>query len=420
MPATVRERMERGPRGDRLPPRRDRVLAAVVAFALFAAAGFLAWTAFRPTRGVVGGESTPQVVVTFTETGPDSEFPTAMLVLGDEAVEGMFGSYCWFTGNEFTGNERCIDTVAPEFTDFLAVPRGSELVVRGTAESVAGSLGETKLPFEPVVKLDLADGSAVLDAEPAKYVLSFVAHWPQGNVPFYFAVEIVPPTEATPSAVVTETPTPTETASPEPTEAADVLRVACRPDGTAEVLTPVVSAQPDGLHVLVDDQAGSEAVVVRQPSRPGFAWSSGSSGLDDEFVMLVPPGESYVGCFAAGWAPAAEGPSAAPGEAAFIVVDPDGYWVSTDPTCPASTWEGFHVNWQGDAGATRAEAVLRYVPGILPVDTVEAAGYTGSPHQREVVRVVRSGEIVAWVMAHNLAGSWSFDGYTCPGSGIGA
>lgn len=133
--------------------------------------------------------STHRVIVAFTTTGPESEPPTAILVLGDETVKGTAGSYCWSTGNA----ERCVDKVAPEFSDFLVVPRGSELLVRGTAESVDGSLGKTW--DQPGVKLDLARGSATLDAEPAKYVLSFVAHWPQGDVPFFFAVEIVPSTE---------------------------------------------------------------------------------------------------------------------------------------------------------------------------------------------------------------------------------
>jgi len=177
-----------GPRTGVPEPRsRSRLLAAVAAFALFAGAGFLVWTAFRPTQSVVGGESADQVIVTFTTTGPESELPTAILVLGDETVKGTEGSYCW------NGTTKCVDTVPPEFADFLVVPRGSELLVRGTAESVDGSLGKTW--DQPGVKLDLADGSATLDAEPAKYVLSFVAHWPQGNVPFFFPIEIVPRAE---------------------------------------------------------------------------------------------------------------------------------------------------------------------------------------------------------------------------------
>lgn len=130
---------------------------------------------------------TTRIVVTFTEIGPESELPTAILVLGDETVKGTEGSYCW------DGTTKCVDTVAPEFTDFLAVPRGTELLVRGTAESVDGSLGKTW--DQPGVRLDLARGSAMLDAKPSKYVLSFVAHWPEGDVPFYFGVEIVPRTE---------------------------------------------------------------------------------------------------------------------------------------------------------------------------------------------------------------------------------
>lgn len=77
-----------------------------------------------------------------------------------------------------------------------------------------------------------------------------------------------------------------------------VLRVRCE-QGSAIVLTPVVEAQPDGVHVLVDSDDGSSHVVVRpEPDQADTPrWSSGSNGLDDEFVQEYGPGNYRIRCF---------------------------------------------------------------------------------------------------------------------------
>ena len=205
-------------------------------------------------------------------------------------------------------------------------------------------------------------------------------------------------------------------------EAADVLRLACSPDGTPEVLTSVVRPQPDGLHVIVDNRSNAEAVIVRHPSRPYQAWSSGSNGLDDEFVMLTPPGEAFVSCMPVTVSPTpAPSPGAPlqPNEASFAIVD-DGSWVSADPVCGLSDRWSFQVQTSVSThnGWTPAEAAARLVPGIRPSDVVERAGYLGSPFEDESVRVVRDGQVLAWMRAHSH-GYWSFDGFACLGSGIG-
>src|SRR5262245_23355714 len=59
--APVRERVDRGPTGDRLPPRRDRLVAGVVAVAVFVAAGVFAWRAFAPGSPRESVGETPSV-----------------------------------------------------------------------------------------------------------------------------------------------------------------------------------------------------------------------------------------------------------------------------------------------------------------------------------------------------------------------
>jgi hypothetical protein len=197
MPPTVRERMEGGPTGEDRAPRGQRVLAAGVALAVFVAAGFLVWVAFRPSRVLVEGGGSGEVVATFSDAGPAHARADAVLTFRDRSVEGATGSYCWAQPDDVY----CVDTYIPRQMDkFLAISRGSELfvsqgselIVQGTAESVEGSLADPASPLEPVATLDLMDGSAPLNAAPGRYLLLLVAHWPQGDVPFYFAVEVVP------------------------------------------------------------------------------------------------------------------------------------------------------------------------------------------------------------------------------------
>jgi hypothetical protein len=203
-----------------------------------------------------------------------------------------------------------------------------------------------------------------------------------------------------------------------------VLRVTCGADGHPNIQTPVVQAQSDGLHVLVDNQAGAEAIIVRQPSRPDVSWSSGSNGLDDEFPMPVPPGRSFVSCFGPGPSPAPSlGASLQQNEAAFEVVDPNGYWSSTDLVCPAGERREFTVSTGVNVSPrmSAVEAATTLVPGVRPTDVVELAdyGYLGFPRSG-AIRVIRGGRIVAWTLPNTGTGTWSFDGYACPGSGISA
>src|SRR3972149_7913804 len=64
MPDGIRARAGQGPRGEELPPTRQRIVAATVAFALFLGAGVIAWQALRPTGGRVPGEDANEPALT--------------------------------------------------------------------------------------------------------------------------------------------------------------------------------------------------------------------------------------------------------------------------------------------------------------------------------------------------------------------
>jgi len=202
--------------------------------------------------------------------------------------------------------------------------------------------------------------------------------------------------------------------------AADVLLVTCGPDRPPEISTPVVRTHPDGIHIQVRGAPDTEALVVRSSSRPGWAWSSGSNGIEDEVVMAVTPGEAYATCFSGGPI-AAPSPGAAQQdyEGSFTIVNPDGYWISTELTC-AFDPDPHNVEAEvASASETIEAAARRIIPGINDSDVAEAAGYRNAPGNREEIRVVRDGEVVAWANGFAFRGeTWSLEVTACQGSEI--
>src|SRR5258705_13309309 len=96
MPDGVRERAEGGPRR-RLPnDGRRRLVAGIVAFAVFIAAGAFAWRAFGGTS-TSGTEPAPSprtapIVLDLSSNGGD---PTARLSSGDGSQDGVREGYDW-------------------------------------------------------------------------------------------------------------------------------------------------------------------------------------------------------------------------------------------------------------------------------------------------------------------------------------
>ena len=216
--ARIRERAAEGPTSaGREPERsgRQRVVAGVVAFAVFAAAGVFAWQAFRPVGGEQLGPAPAVlqgVVVNFVATDQQNG-ARGTLTSGDQTSDGFIGSHCW----TFPGGTGCADTVAPSFVPnaFVPVERGSTLTVTGDANPVTGEIDrDGPFPFDRVEDFGTITDPIVLDQPAGRYVLSFNAHFDQGDVPFYFPIEIV---EVAPSLVMSVDSAPDAAHPPEAT-----------------------------------------------------------------------------------------------------------------------------------------------------------------------------------------------------------
>jgi hypothetical protein len=213
-------------------------------------------------------------------------------------------------------------------------------------------------------------------------------------------------------------------AGPAPSDAQDqsnVLLVRCDAQ-SIEVLTPVVVAQPDGLHVKASVTGLTDPDVSVRSSGDLHLWvASGSSGVDSEFVRDLPPGDATVHCESGPWQ--GDGPEDL--EASFSFIDPNGVFTDYQPSCADAQIlappEPSMSDWVASQGETLSpiETVLAQVTGIQSSDVVEGAGYTETASDRWIVRVTRDGLIIGSFFGSPAGGgSFVHDGRVCPSSGL--
>jgi hypothetical protein len=164
-----------------------------------------------------------------------------------------------------------------------------------------------------------------------------------------------------------------------PLDAANIARVVCTERGTS-LRTPVVQAQPDGVHIRVTNEAGENVTFVVD--------EIGGDNPEGEQVWPLPPGTGKIGC----WYSPEE-----PDLVTVEVVDPRGLWVSPRLDCRSV------VSGEGDGGVERgdprdpiliAREFFEVIAGPLgPDDAVERAGYPKA--QIRQVRLVREDRVVA-------------------------
>jgi hypothetical protein len=199
------------------------------------------------------------------------------------------------------------------------------------------------------------------------------------------------------------------------TTPAAALRVRCTPDG-AEVLTPVVAAQVDGLHIVPVDTPNDWEIFLFPESEPQRAYAAGSDDTDDEFVRPVSPGGASIACIDQETYSTADMARAKSHAASFLLTDPGGFFTPYQPECALSEQRSVTLYPDGVV-IDDASAVIRTITGVREDDIVELAGYDwewGSAHEW---RIVRGGTIVANLSVGNQGGG-HISGSACVDSGI--
>lgn len=284
--------------------------------------------------------------------------------------------------------------------DTFTASAGTPIVVSGDFASVEAtarlSASNDRTPYS-------ADDVPAIDAGSVVF-FQYAVEWDDGSTASFWLLLTVdaPTTEGSPSI--------------DPgVEAAPALRVRCGPNGT-EVLTPVVAAQLDGLHIEPVDVPSSWNVGVFIAADPGHSYWSGSDGTDDEFTRPAPPGELSVAChdedgFSDGDLERLER-EAIP----FLLVGGGGYFTPYYLDCPLSEQESVLRRLRG-VNIEDAAGRLRGLPGVREDDVIELAGYDWEWGSYRDWRIVRDSRIVARLMVGRQGGGHA-SGWACASSGI--
>lgn len=348
----------------------------------------------------------------------ESASASIMTLLGDR-VDGSDPSALWaFEGELAMGasEQAPVSDLARE----ISVPAGSIIWLAGDADRL-----RLRMPAADWLWTEPADEdrqrAAVLPSEPGTYDLEVSGIWGQQTVDFSFQVELRPlPVEPVDPTVTPDetdsTPVGSPSAGESGEEASDVLRVVCDTD-SIEVLTPVVAAQADGVHVEAEiTKLHDPEVMLRALEIPQTRFMSGSEGTDEGFSRELPVGEAIVRC--------ESGPGQGDGpeelEARFRVVDPDHVFIGYRPDCSDVGELGYAGSVERGDASSPEDAVRKRVRGLIDSDLVERAGYLGSDTPWLVVRVIRDGRVIAWFHVDGREG-WRYglmSGFACPDSGL--
>lgn len=188
----------------------------------------------------------------------------------------------------------------------------------------------------------------------------------------------------------------------------NMLEVVCRADGSTQLLNDEVAAQPDGVHVRVDNRAGEPVSV----SVADF-----DAGISEQTLDLA-PGTAEVGCYPFSMH---EGPP--PPEERVEILDPAGHWVDGEVRCGGqgvmveSATLDYVAGARGEQGDPVDLAEQR-VRGLEPNDEVLAVGYPEAPSRE--VGIVRGGDVAA-VLHYEPAedGGWLLGSYeACASAGL--
>jgi hypothetical protein len=329
---------------DGLPSTRQRIVAGIVAFGVFIAAGtFLVRAIDLPIEAV----SDPPRDVTSV---PATESGVTVALVDDSSIV-------------LTVDGRGFEPLATDVIDYrviVDIPADLEVRVEpGDATEWTDEVMRTR-------GKQLGSGVPRLPAFRGTALWFWRFELPDGKVVAgHFAVELAP-TEGAPS---------------------DVLRIRCDRDGSTTVLTPFVAAQADGVQVVVHPVGPSRQVgFLESGSDSSFGGKIAADG--ESHPWPIAPGSAEVAC--------GSGASDLAGAQLFEVVDPAGNWAAPELSC-ADTGRAEVVGYDGGAveWVSVEEAIRGILIGVLPDDRVMQPLYGRDRLLRWVI--VRHGRVVGVV-----------------------
>lgn len=195
-------------------------------------------------------------------------------------------------------------------------------------------------------------------------------------------------------------------------EPVDVARIVCR-GGTTVVETPIVRAQRDGIHLLVESDVQGLAFSVNDGGwELGWGPAQGDSMYPFQTTQWLPPGVAEVQC---GTMKATDGDT-------FEVIDPDELWHDVNLACIESGDfdERGSFPFYVDVNPM-PEAIARAIPGVRPTDVIDYYGYPQPPWEQasESYRIVRDGNVVGSTEISSYGDRTFASVYSCDDSGIG-
>ena len=384
-PAGLQDRMREGPHHEAGRPTRERVAAAVVAFAVCGAlliVGFQTLDDDAATTPSVGGGVPAGETTVILELASNADGPTATLRYGDREQRAIFEGATWCPEGA-TGDSECSSYIAdfafyPPVNDFLVVPPGTPVEVMG--EGAIDAVNVSDPSGEAVAVVEVFD---VPDAD-GLYVFDIDASWPQGDGSFFVGIQTLS----------------------DPSAAPDVLTVDCT-SFVARLDTAVVRTQADGLHLRIVGDVDGFAIGV--PGPDGTGEPTAAIGGTEQGVVPLDPGRWGIKC----------GTESAIGSllTSFELIDPDDHHAPEQLACGAEAEATFGSSIP--VATSHAEVAAQLFAGLQPTDRIRGAGYGAETWHLGFTYVVdRGGEAVARLVLGEDGEVWIGAFSTCEGSGI--
>ena len=345
--ADLDARIAEGPHADMPTPAGRRVVAAVTAFALFAAAGAFAFSVLRDRSesDVLGGADEPRLVLTLVST---DLAPRATLRYGDQTVDVVTEGYEWCE----VDSDQCTSMISdfvfyPPVSEFIVVPPGTPIEVTGD-----GAVGDFRVT-DPDDKRVPGATELVVPEMHGLFAFQVTGEFERGQGTFFFGVQSLDG----------------------PASAPDVLTVDCSA-GTARTDTSIVRTQADGMHIVATGTDGWDTLQIVAPAgAPAGETPRIGFGLPADGSVAAPvyPGRWEIGC-----ATSDRPVEAGDATVAFALVDPDDHWASMELTCfPNPLAEAITTTTTIPSSVAHADAATQLLSGLGEGDRIREAGYEG-------------------------------------------